>query len=81
MTKREKRIERMRQNPRAVRFEELDTLLLSLGFAKRQASSHIGYYYGTHFVTVVYRTPFVLPVYVKKALAVIDAVLEETEDE
>ena len=31
MTKRDKRIERMRQNPKAVRFEELDLVLDELG--------------------------------------------------
>ncbi len=41
MTKRDKLIERMRRNPRSIRFDEIETLLLSLGFVKRQkGSSH-----------------------------------------
>ena len=36
MTKREKFIDRMRGNPQGIRFEEIETLLLGLGFVKRR---------------------------------------------
>jgi hypothetical protein len=35
MTKKEKALARIRQNPKHVRFEELETILLRLGFKKR----------------------------------------------
>ena len=42
MTKRKKLIDRMRGNPQGIRFEEIETLLLGLGFVKRRgASSHV----------------------------------------
>lgn len=36
MSKREKAIAKLRQNPKNVRFEEIETILNRLGFVKRQ---------------------------------------------
>jgi hypothetical protein len=44
MSKRQKRLEKIRSNPLNVRFEELDRLLVDYGFQRRQpggGSSHI----------------------------------------
>lgn len=44
MTKRQKRLEAIRNNPRNVRFDDLVALLLSVGFAcVRQSGSHAIY--------------------------------------
>lgn len=73
MTKREKLLQRFRANPKTVRFEELDNLLLKLGFEKRQVGSHATYRLGAHIVTIPFRKPYVLPVYVKSVLELLDA--------
>ena len=73
MTKREKQIERLRQNPKTVRFEEIDVILLGLGFEKRQrGTSHAVYTLGNQRLTVPFRKPFIKPVYVKLILDVLD---------
>lgn len=75
MTKREKRIERMRQNPRAVRFEELDAVLLEAGFERRQESgSHVIYRRGEYRFSVPKHRPFVNVVYVRQVLLVLDEI-------
>ena len=75
MTKRDKLIERMRRNPRSIRFDEIETLLLSLGFIKRQTgSSHAVYTMGSHQVVVPFRKPTVKPVYVHLVLALLDEI-------
>lgn len=81
MTKRDKTIERMRQNPKNVRFEEIDSLLLSLGFEKRQKGSHATYILANHRITVPFHKPFILPVYVKNVLQLLDEMDEFLEDD
>ena len=81
MTKRDKLIERMRCNPRSIRFDEIETLLLSLGFVKRQkGSSHAVFTLGSHQVVVPYRKPTVKPVYVQLILALLDEIEGLAED-
>jgi len=73
MTKREKQLQHLRDNSKNVRFEDIDTLLLGLGFTKRQrGTSHAVYTLGVHRITVPYRKPFVKPIYVKMVLEVLD---------
>jgi len=69
MSKWEKRIAKIRQNPKHVRFEDIETILLGLGFSKRQEStSHAVFIYGVHRIIVPkpHGDPFVKEVYVKK---------------
>ena len=81
MTKREKLIDRMRGNPQGVRFEEIETLLLGLGFVKRRgASSHVVFTRGPYQVIVPFRRPTVKPVYVKLVLALLDEIEDQDED-
>ena len=85
MSKKLKAIERLRQNPLNVRFDDLDKLLISLGFEKRNKSgSHFVYTIktikGTYRITVPFRKPFLLPVYVKNALQIIDDLLSDNID-
>jgi predicted RNA binding protein YcfA (HicA-like mRNA interferase family) len=73
MSKQEKRLQRIRQNPKNVRFDDMDALLLSLGFEKRQRGSHATYVLrGQGRITIPFRKPFVLPVYVKEVLKLLD---------
>jgi predicted RNA binding protein YcfA (HicA-like mRNA interferase family) len=91
MTKRKKRLERIRQNPKSISFQDLQQVLLDYGFdLKRSSGSH-------HIFEAVYeddiwqliipfRKPHVKPTYVKEALIAIDDIIarqsmEEDEDD
>lgn len=80
MTKSEKREAAIRQKPKQVRFDDLNTLLRSYDFNRRQSrkgSSHYIYWHPLlrEDVTVPQpHGPHVDPVYVKKAPVAIDAV-------
>lgn len=83
MSKREKAIEKLRQNSKKVRFEEIETILIGIGFTMRQnGTSHAVFTYDKYRLTVPHRKPFVLSTYVKQVLAVIDELgLEEAESD
>ena len=74
MSKKEKALDRLRENPKNVRFEEMDTILLGLGFEKRQrGTSHVVYILkGKGRITIPFRQPFILAVYVKEVIKLID---------
>jgi predicted RNA binding protein YcfA (HicA-like mRNA interferase family) len=73
MVRKEKLLEKIRQNPKNVRFQDIDKLLLSLGFEKRQRGSHATYVLkGQGRITIPFRKPFILPVYVKEMLKLLD---------
>lgn len=73
MTKRNKLIQRLRNNNKNVSFNELDNLLIGFGFEKTSKGSHFVYKKpGCRPLTLPYRTPFVLPVYVNQVLKLID---------
>jgi len=85
MSKREKRLQRLRQNPNNVIFEDLKSVLESEGFEHDHTT---GSHYifrasaGAEVFTIV--IPFarpVKPVYVRKALAAIDALHKSQVDE
>ncbi|MCA1598362.1 MAG: toxin HicA [Chloroflexi bacterium] len=75
MTKREKRLEKLRQNPKNVRPDELDVVLTGEGFVVvRQKGCHKHYDHGIHQLTVPQREHFLLDVYVIQALDMLDAI-------
>jgi predicted RNA binding protein YcfA (HicA-like mRNA interferase family) len=79
MSRVHKRLARLRRHPNTVRPEEVETLLLGLGFERRQrGTSHVVYSRGAHRLTIPYRKPFILPVYVRQILEVVD-MIEESE--
>ena len=83
MGKLSKLYEKVRRNPRQVRFEELERLLLAAGFAQRaprSGSSHRVFVKGDKMITIPYRQPHVLRVYVQLALDVLKEVMEDEED-
>ena len=63
MSKKAKKLEKFRNNPRNVRYEELESLLLSIGFEKRQGSgSHVVFSYPDCYpITVPKKKSFLLP--------------------
>ena len=69
MTKRKKALLKVLQNPKHVRFKDLEVMLLELGFTMRQqSSSHAIFVSGRHRITVPkpHKTPFVKEVYIRK---------------
>jgi len=81
MSKKEKALVKIRQNPKHVRFDELETILLKLGFTKRQdGTSHAIFTLGTHIVNIPKRKPFVKPKYVELVLAALDEIKELDEE-
>lgn len=80
MSKKEKALEKLKQNPKHVRFEELEMILLRLGFQKRQdGTSHAIFKLGKHIVNVPKRKPFVKPKYVELVLKVMEEIREDSE--
>ncbi len=80
MTKREKRLAKIRNNPKNVRFNELDQLLRDYGFECRQprgGSSHYFYICGHRRLTVPKKRPFIKQTYVKQALRQIEEIENE----
>lgn len=68
MSKKEKLINRIKNNPKTVRFEELDKILIDIGFERRQASkgsSHYTYTILDRRLTIPYKRPYVKVIYVK----------------
>ncbi len=77
MSKFEKELARLRQNPKNVRYEELEKILLKIGFSKRQSgTSHVVFRKDDIILTVPVKKPFLKLIYVKKALEVIERIME-----
>ena len=77
MTKKDKLIDKIRNNPTNVRFETIQTILLDLGFKERQpknGSSHYTYTLNHYILTVPKHKP-VNKVYVKLVISVIDELI------
>ncbi len=75
MTKKEKLLSKIKNNPKNIRFEEIDKILLDLGFERFQpskGSSHYTYILEKHRLTIPYKKPFVKVIYIKKAIEIID---------
>lgn len=71
VTKREKRVKKLFQNPKTVPFKELDRVLKDFGFNLRQpgsGSSHHVYTRDKIQISVPFRRPFVKEVYIKRVL-------------
>lgn len=80
MTKREKRIKKLFQNPKTVPFKELDKVLKDAGFTLRQpgsGSSHYVYTRGNIQMSVPFRRSFVKEIYVKRVLELLGGYDEE----
>ncbi|CUS03630.2 YcfA-like protein [Candidatus Promineifilum breve] len=80
VTKRQKRLEKVRNNPKNVRFEELDQLLLEFGFKRRQprsGSSHFIYIRGQLRLTIPMNRPHLREVYVKSVVKLLDEIENE----
>ena len=75
MSKWEKLLQRIKNNPRTVRFEEIEKVLLRRGFIESQSgggSSHYIFKKENKFVTIPRHGKFVGEIYVLQALAIMD---------
>ena len=82
MTKKQKLLQKIKNNPKHVPFGDLEQLLLTNGFARRaprSGSSHFVDIRGEHAISVPYRRPYVGEIYVRKVLQMLD-VIDEEED-
>lgn len=78
LSKLEKLYQKVKNNPKQVRFDELRTLLLRAGFKERQprrGSSHYTYTKSGKLVTVPRDNP-VKPEYVKEAIRALEGELD-----
>ena len=74
MNKRIKRAKKIATNPKTVRFETLNNLLIRSGFERRQprlGSSHYVYSRGNTQITIPYKKPFIKEISVKRVLELI----------
>jgi len=77
MSKFEKELARLKQNPKNVRYEELEKILLRIGFSKRQrGTSHVVFRKEAVILTVPIKKPFLKSIYVKKTLDVIEKMID-----
>jgi hypothetical protein len=82
MSKDAKLLDKIRNNPKSVSFQDLDKMLISFGFQRRQpksGSSHYIYTRGPHSLTVPFKRPHVKEYYVKAALSLIDQALQDED--
>ena len=80
MTKREKALQKIRNNPRGVRFNDLAKMLEQYGFEIRKTGgSHQVFMRGQYRISVPFRKPHLLEYVVKDALKILDKILEEED--
>lgn len=79
---------KIKNNPKNVKFEEIDKLLINIGgFEKRSTKgSHFVYHHKklgnsiNEYVNIPYKKPTIRPAYIKKALAMFELVMEDIEN-
>ena len=75
MSKKQKLLEKIKNNPQRIRFQEVDKLLVSIGFDKRQprgGSSHYTYSYKDIIITIPYKKPYVKVKYIKNVIELLE---------
>jgi len=79
VSKQKKLLEKVRNNPKSVRFDDIDLLLTWHGFECRQprgGSSHYVYTRRDYVITIARHKPYVHSKAVKEVLAILDELLE-----
>jgi len=79
LSKRDKQLQAMRNNPKKVRFETIRSVLLNHGFSETSpggGSSHYTFSKGVYRITVVKDRP-VNSTYIKQAIRIIDKLEDE----
>lgn len=83
MGTRDKRRQKIEQNPAHVRFEDLDALLRTHGFQVRtpqRGGSHCFYHHGPHLLSVPRHRPHLKEYVVRRALAMLQEIDAEEVD-
>lgn len=76
----EKALKRFKENDRNVSLSDIDHLLDYLGFEQRMVGSHATYKReGIRPITIPFRTPHILTVYVKAVMQIIEEMLVNDE--
>jgi hypothetical protein len=84
MSKFEKLLQKIKNNPKTVRFTELDKILIRLGFSKQQSgsgSSHYIYTKGASVIVVPFKQPHIKAVYVVRAIKILEGELDNDRQE
>lgn len=80
MSKLKKLYEKIKNNPKAVRFDELDKVLGAAGFDKRKprsGSSHHIYTKGDKILPIPFKQPHIKQIYVERAIELIGDCFDE----
>lgn len=83
MSKLQKLFEKIRNNPKQVRFEELDKILIHYGFTKRQptgGSSHYIYMKDDKIISVPFHQPHIKAVYVERVIDLLEGVINDEQN-
>ena len=76
MSTADKRLQKIRSNPKTVSIDDLHALLLDYGFVCRRRK-HFNYTYGRHHIAVPPNRPHVKEIYIKRILAILAEIDEE----
>lgn len=77
MTQRDKLLKRMRENPKGIRPDEVDSLLIYYGFEKRRSGkNHCVYCFGETTLIVNFHCNYVHPQAIKEILATLSELFE-----
>lgn len=71
----EKLLSKIKNNPKSVRFEELDKILRRAGFERRKprsGSSHVTYFKNGKILTIPMQKPFIKSIYVERAIELLE---------
>ena len=84
MSKLKKLLQRIQNNPKHVRFEELDKILSHYGFIRRQANGGTSHYYynkGDKVLSVPFHQPHIKAIYVERAIELLEGEFNDDEQE
>ncbi|MCL1866830.1 MAG: hypothetical protein FWF82_05420 [Oscillospiraceae bacterium] len=82
MSKKDKQLQNIRNNPKNVRFEDLQGVMLNLGFIETVpsgGSSHYTYHKGIYTITIPKNKPL-NKIYVKRAVKIIDELMKQGDE-
>ena len=75
MSKKDKLLEKINNNPKVIRFNEIDKILKTVGFTCKQAgsgSSHYVYSLDELVISIPYKKPYVKEYYIKQVIILLD---------
>ena len=82
LSKLKKLLQQIQNNPKHVRFEELDKILTHYGFTRRQASGGTSHYYytkGDKVISVPFYQPHIKAAYVERAIELLEGEINDDE--